>query len=48
MRSAAGWAEPGQTPEEFTVVVQRMLRVERRGGHVDVRAGEAVIAHKGE
>jgi mannose-6-phosphate isomerase-like protein (cupin superfamily) len=50
MRSPAGWVEPGQTPEfdEFTVVLRGMLRVEHRGGRIDVRAGQAVIAHKGE
>lgn len=50
MRSPSGWQEPGQTPEfdEFTVVLKGMLRVEHRGGHLDVRAGQAVMAHKGE
>jgi mannose-6-phosphate isomerase-like protein (cupin superfamily) len=50
MRSPAGWLEPGQTPEfdEFTVVLKGMLRVEHRDGHMDVRAGQAIIAHKGE
>lgn len=50
MRSPGGWLEPGQTPgfDEFTVVLKGMLRVEYRTGHLDVRAGQAVIAHKGE
>lgn len=50
MRSPGGWQEPGQTPEfdEFTVVLNGMLRVEHRDGAIDVRAGQAVIAHKGE
>jgi ethanolamine utilization protein EutQ len=50
MRSPRGWQEPGQTPEfdEFTVVLKGMLRVEHRGGAIDVRAGQAVVAHKGE
>jgi quercetin dioxygenase-like cupin family protein len=50
MRSPAGWAEPGQTPEfdEFTVVLRGLLRVEHRGGVLDVPAGEAVVAHAGE
>ena len=50
MRSPAGWQEPGQTPEfeEYTIVLRGMLRVEHRGGHLDVRAGQAVIAHQGE
>src|SRR5215207_1609812 len=50
MRSPAGWAEPGQTPEfdEFTVVLRGLLRVEHRGGVLDVPAGQAVVAHAGE
>ena len=50
MRSPAGWEEPGQTPEfdEFTIVLRGLLRVEHRGGAMEVRAGQAVIAHKGE
>ena len=50
MRSPDGWQEPGQTPEfdEFTIVLRGMLRVEHRGGTLDVRAGQAVIARRGE
>ena len=50
MRSPGGWQEPGQTPlfDEFTVVLRGMLRVEHTGGSLDVRAGQAVMAHKGE
>ena len=50
MRSPAGWQEPGQRPEfdEYTVVLRGLLRVEHEGGSLDVRAGEAVIAHAGE
>ena len=50
MRSPGGWQEPGQTPdfEEFTLVLKGMLRVEYRGGAIDVRPGQAVIAHAGE
>jgi len=50
MRSPQGWVEPGQTPafEEFTVVLKGMLRVEHKGGALDVIAGQAVIAHAGE
>ncbi len=50
MRSPAGWREPGQTPEfdEFTVVVRGTLRVEHGGGVIEVRSGQAIIAHKGE
>lgn len=50
MRSPGGWIEPGQMPEfdEFTIVLKGMLRVEHKGGALDVRAGQAVIAHAGE
>ena len=50
MRSPGGWVEPGQSPEfdEFTVVLRGMLRVEHRGGVMDVHAGQGVIAHRGE
>jgi mannose-6-phosphate isomerase-like protein (cupin superfamily) len=50
MRSPAGWQEPGQTPDfdEYTVVLSGMLRVEHRDGSIEVRAGQAVIVHKGE
>jgi mannose-6-phosphate isomerase-like protein (cupin superfamily) len=50
MRSPGGWVEPGQTPEfdEFTIVLKGMLRVTHGGGMIDVRAGQAVVAHAGE
>ncbi|MSQ96521.1 MAG: cupin [Gemmataceae bacterium] len=50
MRSPAGWVEPGQTPDfdEYTVVLKGILRVAYRGGHLEVNAGQAVIAHAGE
>jgi len=50
MRSPGGWQEPGQAPEfeEFKVVLRGTLRVEHRGGSIDVHAGQAVIAHRGE
>ncbi|HYG76913.1 MAG TPA: cupin [Planctomycetota bacterium] len=50
MQSPGGWIEPGQTPEfdEFTVVLKGLLRVKHISGTLDVRAGQAVIAHKGE
>ncbi len=50
MTSPAGWQEPGQTPEfdEYTVVLKGLLRVETRSGTVEVAAGKAVIAKKGE
>ncbi len=50
MHSPAGWVEPGQTPEfdEYTVVLDGVLRVESRDGTIDVHAGQAVIASAGE
>lgn len=50
MRSPQGWQEPGQAPEfdEFTVVLKGMLQVEHENGLMEVKAGQAVIAHRGE
>ena len=50
MRSPSGWIEPGQTPafDEYTLVLSGMLRVTTRSGHIDVRAGQAIIATRGE
>ena len=50
MVSPAGWEEPGQRPEfeEITVVLRGVLRVEHEGGHLDVAAGQAVVAAPGE
>jgi mannose-6-phosphate isomerase-like protein (cupin superfamily) len=50
MKSPSGWTEPGQTPEfdEYTIVLRGTLRVSFRDGSMDVSAGEAVIAHRGE
>lgn len=50
MRSPAGWVEPGQTPEfdEYTLVLRGMLRVETKAGVLDVAAGQAVVASRGE
>jgi len=50
MISPPGWVEPGQTPEfdEYTVVLQGQLRVEHRGGVLDVVAGQAVLTQAGE
>lgn len=50
MRSPGGWLEPGQTPDfdEFTIILKGTLRIEHKSGALDVRAGQAVIAHAGE
>jgi quercetin dioxygenase-like cupin family protein len=50
MRSPAGWSEPGQRPDfdEFTVVLKGALRVQYDGGVMEVKAGQAIVARKGE
>jgi mannose-6-phosphate isomerase-like protein (cupin superfamily) len=50
MKSPQGWVEPGQTPDfdEYTVVLRGSLRVTSRDGAIDVRAGQAVIAPRGQ
>jgi len=50
MTSPEGWLEPGQRPEfeEVTVVLKGLVRVEHEGGVLEVRAGQAVVAHPGE
>jgi mannose-6-phosphate isomerase-like protein (cupin superfamily) len=50
MRSPSGWSEPGQQPDfdEFTVVLKGALRVESKQGVLEVRAGQGVVARRGE
>jgi mannose-6-phosphate isomerase-like protein (cupin superfamily) len=50
MRSPEGWVEPGQKPEfdEYTIVLKGLVRVTHQDGTLDVHAGQAVIAHRGE
>ena len=50
MQSPSGWREPGQTPEfdEYTLVLQGMLRLETKERIIDVQQGEAVIVRAGE
>jgi mannose-6-phosphate isomerase-like protein (cupin superfamily) len=50
MMSPEGWKEPGQRPsfEEITLVLAGMVRVEHEHGTIDVRAGQAIVAHPGE
>jgi mannose-6-phosphate isomerase-like protein (cupin superfamily) len=50
MNSPEGWIEPGQSPDfdEYTVVLKGMLRVKTKDKQIDVRAGEAIVIHKGE
>jgi len=50
MRSPGGWEEPGQTPEfdEYTIVLKGTLRVTHKHGEMEIPAGQAVIARRGE
>ena len=50
MASPEGWSEPGQTPEfdEYTIVLRGVLKVESESGPIEVKAGQAVIAEKGQ
>ena len=50
MHSPSGWSEPGQTPDfdEFTLVLKGVLRIESKQGVLEVRAGQAVVARRGE
>ena len=50
MKAPAGWVEPGQRPEfdEYTLVLDGLLRVEHEQGVLDVAAGQAVLTRKGE
>ncbi|HZZ28366.1 MAG TPA: hypothetical protein VFE46_10230 [Pirellulales bacterium] len=50
MNSPPGWVEPGQTPDfdEYTVVLRGLLRVTTREKAFDVRAGQAILAPRGQ
>ena len=50
MRSPGGWVEPAQTPtfDEYTVVLRGMVQVTSDSGVLQVRAGQAVLTHRGE
>jgi mannose-6-phosphate isomerase-like protein (cupin superfamily) len=50
MTSPAGWEEPGQTPEfdEYTLVLNGMLKVETKENIFNVNEGQAIITHAGE
>ena len=50
MVAPAGWKEPAQSPafDEYTIVLRGLVRVESDEGVVDVVAGEAIVARKGE
>jgi mannose-6-phosphate isomerase-like protein (cupin superfamily) len=50
MTSPGGWVEPAQRPafDEYTVVLAGVLHIEHDYGHLEVRAGEAVVTRAGE
>jgi mannose-6-phosphate isomerase-like protein (cupin superfamily) len=50
MISPCGWTEPGQIPEfdEYTVVLQGLLRVNTKSGTFDITTGQAFIANRRE
>src|SRR5215467_11865595 len=50
MKSPTGWIEPGQRPEfdEYTIVLNGMLRVTGENEVIDVHAGQAVLVRGGE
>lgn len=51
MKSPAGWIEPGQCPafDEYSIVLKGELYIKTKNGEsIIVKAGEAVISHKGE
>ncbi|MGO9482566.1 MAG: cupin domain-containing protein [Candidatus Kryptoniota bacterium] len=50
MVSPKGWVEPGQKPdfEEITVVLHGCLNVEHKDGVIEVNAGQAIVAKRGE
>ena len=50
MTSPSGWQEPGQRPDfdEYTLVLRGTLHVESEEGALDVNAGQAIIARRGE
>ncbi len=50
MVSPSGWVEPAQRPDfdEYTVVLRGTLRVRTAQAELDVQAGQAVIARRGE
>jgi len=50
MKSPGGWIEPGQMPEfdEYTIVLKGLLRVATKSEVIDITAGQAFVADKGE
>jgi quercetin dioxygenase-like cupin family protein len=50
MKSPEGWVEPGQRPDfdEYTVVLKGKLHVKTKTAAMEITAGQAFIAHRGE
>ncbi|MBN1398405.1 MAG: cupin [Bacteroidetes bacterium] len=50
MKSPAGWIEPSQAPgfDEYTIVLSGLLQIKTVSETIDIKAGQAVIAKKGE
>ena len=50
MESPPGWSEPGQRPDfdEYTVVLEGVVRVDYEEGSLEVGAGQAVLVKSGE
>jgi mannose-6-phosphate isomerase-like protein (cupin superfamily) len=50
MLSPEGWTEPGQKPEfdEYSIVLNGILQVDTKDNKFIVKAGQAIIAEKGE
>jgi len=50
MTSPAGWQEPGQTPgfDEYTVVLEGVLKVKTKDAKHEVCAGQAIIVPANE
>ena len=50
MKSQSGWSEPGQRPDfdEYTIVLDGMLKVDTEGDTLFINTGEAIIVFAGE
>jgi ethanolamine utilization protein EutQ len=50
MQSPPGWTEPGQTPDfdVYNYILKGTLQVTHKDGVIEVNAGQAVIARRGE
>ena len=50
MKSPQGWIEPGQKPSfnEYTVVLQGILKVKTKDREFEIKTGEAIMIGKNE